>query len=251
MSKIIKSARIIETTQTEAIKQEDYIANNDLEDYMEKSRLEYERVIAEAEKESEKIIEAAEELGESITNDAFNRAKGLFAENKSLGYKEGYDIGFSEGYNVGYDEGKTKSDRLISESLELKDGYILTRNNLIKELEEDIIQLVINIYEKVINEKTDQDNEMIISLVLNGITNLDYTEELTIISSKEDFHILEMSRSEILAKASMISKLDLKYDSSFKKGDCILETPKGNIDISVKNQLAEVKDLLTTILNNE
>jgi len=104
---------------------------------------------------------------------------------------------------------------------------------------------------ETLEKSTEEDNEIIISLVLNGISNLDFTEELTIITSKNDFHILEMSRSEILARASMISKLDIKYDNSFKKGDCVLETPKGNIDISIKNQLEEVRELLTTILDNE
>ena len=36
-----------------------------------------------------------------------------------------------------------------------------------------------------------------------------------------------------------------------KKGDCILETSKGSVDVSISDQLREVKDLLTTILSNE
>ena len=36
-----------------------------------------------------------------------------------------------------------------------------------------------------------------------------------------------------------------------KKGDCVLETSKGNIDVSLREQLGEIKDLLYTILNNE
>ena len=36
-----------------------------------------------------------------------------------------------------------------------------------------------------------------------------------------------------------------------KKGDCKLETSKGNVDVSIENQLEELKDLLTTILSDE
>ena len=35
------------------------------------------------------------------------------------------------------------------------------------------------------------------------------------------------------------------------KGDCILETSKGDVDISISNQLEEIKELIISILNNE
>lgn len=221
------------------------------ERYYQEAKIEYEKIISKAEVESQEIIEDAKEQHESMINIAYNRAKKITDESRENGFNEGHKIGYNEGYEKGYSEGKTVSDELIKDSLTIKEGYIYDKNNLLKDLEEDIIDLVINIYEKVINQKTEEDSEIIISLVLNGIRNLDLTEKLTIIASKEDYDILEMSKDIILAKASMISELNIKYDISFEKGDCILETSKGNIDVSIKKQLEEVKELLITILNNE
>lgn len=214
---------------------------------LEQGKKEYEKIIKEAKFLSMKIIEKAENQQETLLNSAYNRAKEVLEKFKNDGYEKGYEEGFEKGFS----EGKLISDNLIKESLEIKKGYIDKKNDLLKELEEDIIQLVINIYEKIINQKNEEDNDMIISLVLNGINSLDLTDKLTIITSKDDYNILEISRNEILAKASMISELEIKYDISFEKGDCILETSKGNIDVSLKKQLEEVKELLNTILNNE
>lgn len=222
-----------------------------IEEAKDKAKKEYEKIINDSKEESAKIIEEAENQKESMINSAYIRAKEVLEQSKEEGYSQGYDDGYNDGYDKGYNEGKNKSDALIKEALEIKNGYLNKKENLLKELEEDIIELVINIYEKVINKKNEEDSEMIVSLVLNGISNLDLTDKLTIITSKEDFNILEMAKDEILAKASMISQLDIKYDVSLEKGDCILETSKGNIDVSLKNQLDEVKELLTTILNNE
>lgn len=219
--------------------------------YIQEAEIEYEKIISKAETEYEKIIEGAKEQHESMINAAYDRAREITDESKENGFNEGYNTGYNNGYEKGYIEGKTVSDKLIKDSLTIKEEYICKRNNLLKDLEEDIIDLVVNIYEKVINEKTEEDSEIIISLVLNGIRNLDLTEKLTIISSKEDYDILQMSKDLILSKASMISELNIRYDISLDKGDCILETSKGNIDVSIKNQLEEVKELLTTILNNE
>lgn len=248
MSKVIKSFRVIQTNESiEPLNQTDErnIVSNEV--ILEQGKKEYEKIIKEAKFLSMKIIEKAENQQETLLNSAYNRAKEVLEKFKNDGYEKGYEEGFEKGFS----EGKLISDNLIKESLEIKKGYIDKKNDLLKELEEDIIQLVINIYEKIINQKNEEDNDMIISLVLNGINSLDLTDKLTIITSKDDYNILEISRNEILAKASMISELEIKYDISFEKGDCILETSKGNIDVSLKKQLEEVKELLNTILNNE
>lgn len=250
MPSIIKSFRVIETENImESKDSDDDIKIKEI--YIQEAEIEYEKIISKAETEYEKIIEGAKEQHESMINAAYDRAREITDESKENGFNEGYNTGYNNGYEKGYIEGKTVSDKLIKDSLTIKEEYICKRNNLLKDLEEDIIDLVVNIYEKVINEKTEEDSEIIISLVLNGIRNLDLTEKLTIISSKEDYDILQMSKDLILSKASMISELNIRYDISLDKGDCILETSKGNIDVSIKNQLEEVKELLTTILNNE
>lgn len=250
MPSIIKSFRVIETENTtESRDSDDNIKIKEI--YIQEAEIEYEKIISKAETEYEKIIEGAKEQHESMINAAYDRAREITDESKENGFNEGYNTGYNNGYEKGYIEGKTVSDKLIKDSLTIKEEYICKKNNLLKDLEEDIIDLVVNIYEKVINEKTEEDSEIIISLVLNGIRNLDLTEKLTIISSKEDYDILQMSKDLILSKASMISELNIRYDISLEKGDCILETSKGNIDVSIKNQLEEVKELLTTILNNE
>lgn len=259
MSNVIKSFRIVETESIPSTKDsskanisiDNKFIDSIIEEAKDEAKKEYEKIINDAKEESLKIIEDAENQKESMIEVAYTRSKEVLEEAKETGYNNGYEIGYSEGYEIGYNEGKVESNSLIEEALRIKNEYLLTKENLLKELEEDIIELVINIYEKVISKKSEEDNEMIISLVLNGINSLDLTDKLTIIASKEDFNILEMAKDEILAKASMISQLDIKYDISLEKGDCILETSKGNIDVSLKNQLDEVKELLTTILNNE
>ena len=36
-----------------------------------------------------------------------------------------------------------------------------------------------------------------------------------------------------------------------KKGDCIIETSMGSVDVGINNQLDEIRDLLNNILSNE
>jgi len=250
LSNVIKSFRLVEIESPRLEDREDKEDKENI-DLSMLVKEEYEKIIEDAKLEASKIIEEAEAKQEEMINAAYERAKDITQTSKDEGYNKGYNHGYDEGYNIGYIEGKEVADGIIKESLDIKNEYLETKQTLLKDLEEEVIELVISIYEKIINKKTSDDEELIISLVLNGIKNLDISDKLTIIASKEDYNMLEMSKDEILAKSSLISDLEIKYDMSFGKGDCVLETSKGNIDVSLKNQLDEVKDLLRTILNNE
>jgi len=125
------------------------------------------------------------------------------------------------------------------------------RSQLLDETEEDIINLVISIYEKVIYKKVEEDKELIISLVQNGIKDLEIKGKLTIIVSKDDYEIIQENKKLILAEATLIDEVEIRVDNDMNKGDCILETSKGDVDISISNQLEEIKELIISILNNE
>ena len=258
MSSIIKSSRIIEKDQididTPNPKRNEVLIEQTKTEYKEiinQANTEAKKILAQANKEKENIIEEGEERKESLIQKAYVRSKDILEKNRENGYKEGYDKGIKDGYSEGYKEGKEYADILIEEALKIKQGYLDDKKAMLNELEEDLIKLVVEIYEKIIRKKTEEDSDLIVSLVLNGIEDLDVIDKITIITSKEDYDILEMSKDIILAKASMISDLDIKYDSTMEKGDCVLETPRGNIDASLKNQLSEVKEILYSVLNNE
>ena len=253
MSNIIKSYRVIETNISSEEKPD---VNTPLEEaFIEEAKEKYDEIILNAEKEAKEIVDSAYSESQENLNQAHEKAKEIYEDSKTKGYTDGYELGkengYSEGYEKGYKEGKEDSEKLIIEALNIKDDYIQQKNKLLKDTEEDLIELVIAIYEKVLHKAVEEDEELIVSLVLKGIDNLEISEKLTIIVSEEDYKAVEKSRNIILAKASLINELDIRVNSDMKKGDCILETTKGSVDVSIKDQLDEVKDLLKTILSNE
>lgn len=260
MSNIIKSSRVIE--EKTIPKEEDLhekqnieLDSNIEEVILTEAREKYMKIISDANEEAEKIIENAYNEAEEKLNNAYEKSKEIFINSKHEGYNEGYEDGnkegYEQGYKIAYQEGKEASEKLIKEALEIKENYIQLKSQLLRETEEEIIKLVIAIYEKVLYQKVDEDEKLIISLVLNGIDNLEISEKLTIIVSQDDYEIVENSKNLILAKASLIDELDIRVNSDMRKGDCMIETSMGSVDVGINNQLDEVKDLLNNILNNE
>ena len=260
LSNIIKSFRVIESDIVDRVDSKDQSQEQEAQDeiigkLLEEARVKGEEIISKAEEEANKIIESAHKAYEDRLDIANEKAKKIYQESKEEGYDAGYEMGlekgYKEGYEAGYKEGKEEANKLIEEALCIKNEYIKTRSNLLKELEQEIIQLVIAIYEKVIYKKVEEDEELIVSLIANGIDNLEVSEKLTIIVSKEDYEMVNRSKDIILAKASLINDLEIRVNSNMEKGDCILETSKGSVDVSIKDQLKEVKELLISILSDE
>lgn len=260
LSNIIKSFRVIESDIVDRVDSKDQSQEQEAQDeiiekLLEEARVKGEEIISKAEEEANKIIESAHKAYEDRLDIANEKSKKIYQESKEEGYDAGYEMGlekgYKEGYEAGYKEGKEEANKLIEEALCIKNEYIKTRSNLLKELEQEIIQLVIAIYEKVIYKKVEEDKELIVSLIANGIDNLEVSEKLTIIVSKEDYEMVNRSKDIILAKASLINDLEIRVNSNMEKGDCILETSKGSVDVSIKDQLKEVKELLISILSDE
>ncbi|MEY8303197.1 FliH/SctL family protein [Anaerosalibacter bizertensis] len=248
MSRIIKSSKVVEERGDSLIKKTN---NREEEILLKNAKKKYDEIVFAARSEAEKIIKSGHKEREAILNIAYREAENISNKWKDKGYQEGIKSGHTEGYDDGYEEGRRDSNILIDEALEIKEEYIKKKENLYREVEEDIIHLVLDISEKVIYDKINEDKEYITSLVLKGIESLNTTENLIVRISKEDYDIVEMSKNKILAKASLVNDLEIKVDSNLSKGDCIIETNKGSVDVSIDYQVNEIKELLNNILHSE
>lgn len=247
MYNIIKSSRIVEEVHIDDDK--NIKITDEEKKYIEKAQKLYEEIVSSGEKKYDQIVDEANKKADKFIGEAYDKSKEIFENAQKEGYKKGYDEGFNEGYNKAYDNGENDADKIIDEALSIKDEYLNIKDNVYEEIEKDVIELVFTICEKIINEKLENDRETIISLVLKGLDNAHARGDIIIRVSKEDFDIVEMSKEKILAHATMIDNLEVKLDGNLKRGDCIIETSKGNVDVSVEYQLNEVKELLNNILN--
>jgi len=51
--------------------------------------------------------------------------------------------------------------------------------------------------------------------------------------------------------ASLIEDIEVKIDNKLVRGNCIVETSKGNVDVSIDSQLEEMKTIVNMLLNRE
>ena len=220
---------------------------------------EQEELLISARKDAEYIIKSAKEEAEKIKSDSLETAKkeaeDLKEESSIRGYKEGQSDGYSKGHEEGreegYDQGKEESQALIEEANEIKREYLNEKERVLNSIEEDVIKLVVDITKKILNQKIEEDDEAIIDLVFKGLATLNSKEDIRIRVSKEDFDKVEESKERILSKVSLIENLKVDVDSTLKKGDCIIESAKGNVDVSIDTQMKNVEEELNDLLDSE
>lgn len=261
MSSIIKSSQVNVVEQnirpnTENLENKEPGKSIEEIDQLQK---EYEEMLRRAKEESEELINSAKEEAQKTKDealeDAREAAENLKNEAYEKGYIEGKDKGNIEGYEEGsqrgYTEGKEESQELVEEANEIKREYLNEKERVLNSIEGDVIELVMNITSKILNQKIDEDDEVIIDLVLKGLATLNSKEDIRIRISKEDFEKVEGSREKILSKVNLIENLKIDVDSNLEKGDCIIESSKGNVDVSIDTQMKIVEEELKDLLDSE
>lgn len=239
MSRVIKSSLVVEEKgERFFIKEDEKIKKPTID--LEKIKRD---IIMNAKEEGKKIIEKAREEADNYLEDTYIKSKEIIEESRQAGYEEGF--------RKGYHEGKKVAQKIIEEANQIKSEYLKKRKTLVMDIENEVMQLVIRTCEKIINTKLDEDREAIISIVGKGLNSLSVYENVTIRVSKEDYDLVEMSKDKILAMASLIDEISIKVDNSFKKGDCMIETSNGSVDVSITTQINEMKELITNLLNCE
>ncbi|KGG80757.1 hypothetical protein Y919_04385 [Caloranaerobacter azorensis H53214] len=241
MSNIIKSYRVIVETPVTKDSVEDNI--NNIEKIMEDAWKKHDEIINKAKAEAEMLLNEARENADAIMEKTYEKSRLVIEESKQKGYEEGY--------KKGYEEGCIEAEKIIKEANSIKREYLQKRAAYLKQLEKDIVELVISISEKIINQKLDDDREVIISIILKGLENLLVSDKVIIRVSKDDYDVVELAKERLLAEASLIEDIKVKIDNNLQKGSCIIETERGCVDVGINTQIETMKKTLKDILNSE
>lgn len=264
MANIIKSSQVnlMEKVIVNIGENKD-LQTSEIKNLQEDSDNEYDQIIDIAKKQAEDIVNAAileaGTIKENVTKDAKEQIEKIKKEAHEEGYKlgedegrsQGYENGHKEGFQKGYDEGKEESNLLIEEANSIKREYIEEKEKALNSIETDVINLVFSVVEKTLNQKLEENDEIIVNLVLKGLESLNSKDDIRIRVSKDDFEKVDGSKEAILSKVSLIDNLKVDVDSNFKKGDCIIESSKGNVDVSIDTQIKNVEEDLKNLLDSE
>mgnify|MGYP000875666348 FL=1 len=194
---------------------------------------------ADAQQAAEEVVKKAQEQAQEIIQDAENRQQKIESDAHSKGYEEGHD----EGYKDGEDE----VNRLIERMHKMLDSVMQRREEILRDTETQIVELVILMTRKVVKIISENQKSVIMSNVLAALKKVKGRGDVTLRVNLDDVKLTTEHIDEFIKRVENIKGITVVEDSSVEKGGCIVETDFGAIDARISSQLTELENKVMEI----
>lgn len=149
-----------------------------------------------------------------------------------------------ESYQRGLQDGKNLAERGLANAFRAlrsaAEELSMLRDKVLRDSEDDLLDLVMSISRKVIAREVDQSRDIVLSVIKSALQNLSESDELTIRVNPDDHSMLTGSSEQSLKKELSSVKFLLKSDPALQQGSCQIDTSLGTVDASFEAQLEEI-----------
>ncbi len=205
------------------------------------------------------LLEDAREKAAQIITHAEEKSREIYERAKEQGYEKGYEKGYEEGERSGFAEGHDKGrqqglatvDEMMEEAVEIRRKALETKERMVREAEEEVARIVIEIARKVLGELVKTDREAVLGLVRKALEKCTYTNSATLKVSPDDYDVVVASKKRLLAEAEGITQLDIEAEETMPQGSCLLETKAGFIDAGVEAQMTRIEHIFRELMSYE
>ncbi len=226
---------------TEEIEQPEEIEQEPEVDFLaaERELIEIERrtILEKASREAEILVNMAREEAEEIKTKAYN-------EGRLLGEQEGYKLGVEEAEKaskIRYDaEFEQFRDNILNTIKEVSDE----KEKLLELYLDDLKNISLAIGEKIVQTSLKSSLGVIEKMILVTVEKLKKVSWAKIYIGNKGANYDVQGDTEFLKKLSRLADNVKVVMIEEEIGTCIIETPEGIIDISIKTQLENIKEIL-------
>jgi len=186
------------------------------------------QIVRDAWGEAEKLLAEAKREADALQQASHQRAEAL--------YKESQDRGYRTGMARAKHEVAEKVDRLMS----LVEGAARATEELLRSSEPQVIELAIEIAEKVIGRELAADRAIVADLARRALERAGVSATYYLRVNPADAQVVREYLQRDLAEI----KCEIVADQRIEEGGCVIVTSHGHVDAQVGSQLAEVRTAL-------
>ena len=201
--------------------------------------IEKEKLLENARLEADKIINDAKAEADRLMDEAKQRAQILYADNKSKGYADGLEEQQNE-----FEQKKADVERALAEKkASLEDEYTKYSD----ELEADLVEAIIKVFDKVFHIQFGKSKEILLHLVKNTISKVEVGREFRIHVAHTNYKFMLSHLDEIKERIGNDIDIEVVNDANLEASDCQIETSFGvfdcGIDMELNNLVNDIKAL--------
>jgi flagellar assembly protein FliH len=208
---------------------------------IEQAKVDAENILNDGQQYVDEMLQSAKADAESIISKAYDEA-GQISE-RAL--KQGYD----DGYANGQEEAHSQTADMIQQALAIKRDLQAKRETVFRESEHEIVMLVLDIAEKILQKRVEEDEALIYDLARVGIEKCLTSGIITLRVSETDFDGALGYKNAILVLTENVEDIVIKRDKALKPGSCVLDTQAGSVDSGVWTQFEQVRRSFESLLS--
>lgn len=202
---------------------------------------------------SESLPEAEESVvhEEPLSAEMQERISKLEQEAREKGYEQGHAQGHAQGYAKGMDQGKTEVAESLARLGEIIASLDKFREDKLNELSPQIIELSLEIAIKIVHKEIDLDRDVILAVADDAIHKAGEKAEFAVIRVNPLDYEAMIAHIDMLKEQSGLKNITVEPSPAISPGGCYIETPTGEIDARVEEQIKEVQDVIGTAANRK
>lgn len=215
---------------------------------------EAELIIAEYEKSGQELKDQAEAETDRIIGDA-NLESARIIQAAEDQHQDIVDAATQDGFSVGYQEGKEEAlkenSELLGESLKALNKLYAAFPIAVKQNDSKIVRLAYQIAESVISEQVTERKELEEKIINKGIKVIGDLENVKVKVNPQDLDLLLPKQEYFKLVIPEVSEFIIVGDYTINKGNCVIAIKSEELDISINTQISILEEVFTQALERE
>jgi len=194
------------------------------------------RVRQDAERQAQEVLRQAERQAQECLQEARHQAEAL----RKTAWQQGFDEGTEEARRDFAALKKRESELREAISRRLEEF----EQSICNELEEAILQLSLDIAEKIVNKELERDDTVFVDIVKAAVMRISGERKVALRVSADDYDRFFEDGGQGLREETQCAELLLIRDEFMEPGSCLFESERGIMDASISSQLSVIAQAL-------
>ena len=183
-----------------------------------------------------------------LSGDGGNPLSGGSEESRLMDLeRQAYAEGYAAGERAGLEMGRKKAETLVRRISGILEDLERFHRRLYASAERDLVDLALAIAGRILHQEVTLRPEAVVAVAREAIRRAVERSRIRVRVHPDDLEILQAHKEKLLEQVEGIKHLTLEADKSVGIGGCVVETPYGDVDARLDQQLEEVARALRAL----
>ena len=206
---------------------------------LSEARLEAERLMMEAMTRSAETMAQAEQAQAATMLELEKEKARILEELRAQAYEDGY--------NEGKAAGEAEAAQYVSEALQKLNEIAVAFPTAVKQNEEKLVTLALEIAKKVIQDEIALQPEVVQRTVEMALKRVSDLEQVVVKVNPLDLDLILPKQETFKALVPDVQNFSVEGSHTIQRGGCVIETNSGSINATINAQLSIVEELFKNV----